>query len=486
MQRKDRFVIGVSACVLLALTACTPTSTTRTSQLPSSIPQTYAEAAAIYFTDGKPSYNRENLLDILRAGKAFHDAGLWRLSNEAFDLAHEKLSWKEDTVDTPAEVANLIGTTITNSAMGAYQGKIFEGGLISYYQAINTLMLGDEKNARVEFNRLEERQRNSLAQLQAYASSVESKSGDSIKANKDKNPQSSLEKVKPKTAEGLARLPEGLDDSHIRNASGDILSAVFRATSRAKQDKSVSMIDKMLNDAETGVVTADARAMVDALRVDTKRNRAKLENKVIVIYEDGSGPGLKEFRVDLPVFIATQEVLYSGFALPSFETGRPATGALRLAESGVETVVVADLNRLAGLEFKKSYEGVVAKAVVSAVIKTAAQYAVNQQIDKKTKDQPLAGLLLKIGTAAVQHQLTKADVRAWDNLPNTIQMAIVDRPANGQLGLTGANGQPLETVTLPAGGNALVLVHASPDVKKPAVYTTQLGFDGAATTIASR
>lgn len=155
-------------------------------------------------------------------------------------------------------------------------------------------------------------------------------------------------------------------------------------------------------------------------------------------------------------------------------------------ETGVQTAVVTDLNRLAGLEFKKSYSGVVAKAVVSAVLKTAAQYAVNAEIDKKTKDKPLAGLLLKIGTAAVQYQLTKADLRAWDNLPNTIQMAIIDRPENGQLTILGLNGLPIQTVTLAANGNTLVLVRASPVVAQPAVYVTRLGFTPGGTSVASR
>lgn len=486
MKSSRKITFAIAACALIAVTGCTPAKLTKRGVLPDGQPPTYESIAQSYLKDGKPNYDKDDLLEVLRAAKAFHDAGHWQLSNETFDLAHKKMSWKEDTVDTPSEVANLIGTTITNSALGAYQGKIFEGGLISYYQAINTLMLGNEADARVEFNRLDVRQQNAVTQLKAFAGSVETKSSESVDSNKDKNTATSLEKVKPKTEEGLAELPEGLDDSHIRNASGDILSAVFRATSKAKQDKSTSRINQTLSAAEGSVVTADARALVGALRVEAKKRKAQLSNKVIVLFEDGSGPGFKEFRVDLPVFLATQKVLYSGFALPSFKNGKAALGNLSLVEPGVQTAVVTDLNRLAGLEFKKSYDGIVAKAVVSSVIKTAAQYAVNEQIDKNTQNQPLMGLLLKIGTAAVQYQLTKADVRAWDNLPNTIQMAIVDRPTNGSLTLTGTDGKRVQTLALPETGNTLVLVRASAGVANPAVYLTQLGTSPAGASVASR
>ena len=79
--------------------------------------------------DGKPNYDEDNLLDALEAGKAFNDAGMWAQSKRAFEVASKQLAWKEDSVDTPSEVMNLLGTTLTSSAFGAYQGKIFEGGI---------------------------------------------------------------------------------------------------------------------------------------------------------------------------------------------------------------------------------------------------------------------------------------------------------------------------------------------------------------------
>ena len=90
------------------------------------------QAYAAQYLDGKgqPKYDPSSLLDTLEAGKAFNDAGMWALSRDAFDAASKLLSWKEDTVDTPEEVANLSGTTLTSDAFGAYQGKHHQGSLI--------------------------------------------------------------------------------------------------------------------------------------------------------------------------------------------------------------------------------------------------------------------------------------------------------------------------------------------------------------------
>jgi hypothetical protein len=124
-------------------------------------------------------------------------------------------------------------------------------------------------------------------------------------------------------------------------------------------------------------------------------------------------------------------------------------------------VVLADINRLLGLEFEKAYPGIVTKAVISTLIKTAAQYAANSEIDRqvdKKKLDPLAAALMKIGTAATQAAFTKADTRAWRNLPNTIQIAVVNRPDSGLLNIETANRQPVQTLPLNEPGNYLVLI----------------------------
>jgi hypothetical protein len=84
----------------------------------------YQAYAAQYLDgEGQPRYDPDSLLDALEAGKAFNDAGMWALSRDAFDVAARKLSWKEDTVDTPEEVANLLCTTLTSDAFGACGGR---------------------------------------------------------------------------------------------------------------------------------------------------------------------------------------------------------------------------------------------------------------------------------------------------------------------------------------------------------------------------
>lgn len=424
---------------------------------------------------GEPSYDPKSLLDSLEAGKAFNDAGMWAFSRDAFDAAAAQLNWKEDTVDTPAEVANLLGTTLTSDAFGIYQGKIHQGSLIDYYQAINHLMLGDEANARVDFNRLQVRQGNAVTQLKAFASTVNRSVKDGLADEKSAGARESLGEVGPKIADGIKDLPGGLVQSKIRLSAGDVMSTVFRATSSAQSDKRQSLSRDMLKSANAASATRGGNAVIAYLGRELKQSRGALNDKVIILYEDGIGPNLKEFRIDLPLFIVTSKVTYTGIALPQFVPGTAAFGGLKVGSGKTqqETATLTDLNELAGLEFDAAYKGIVAKAVISTTIKTAAQAVINHQIDRQNVD-PLIGSLLKLGTGAAQYALTKADVRAWANLPNTIQMVVVNRPASGTLALTGLRGQPIAEVSLEKDANSLVLVKASGTLGSPAVYVQSL------------
>src|SRR5690606_29934735 len=136
VSRGARWASIVMLMVLLA--GCAGTRTvdhqSATAMLASSDYQAYA--AQDLDGKGQPKYDPSSLLDTQEDGKAFNDAGMWALSSDGFDAASKLLSWEEDTVHNPEEVANLIGTTLPSDACGAYQGNSHRRSLIGYYHAI--------------------------------------------------------------------------------------------------------------------------------------------------------------------------------------------------------------------------------------------------------------------------------------------------------------------------------------------------------------
>ncbi len=434
-------------------------------------------AAQLYLTkDQKPNYNANDLQQTLEAAKAFHDAGRWKDSNDAFTRAHNLMPWKEDTVDTPKEVVDLIATTMTSSSFGPYQGKVFEGGMIDFYRALNHLMLKNE-NARVSFNRLQERQRNAVAQLGAFSRASANGAAAGVQEAQKTGAGVGTDKIQNELARGTSKIKPGIMMSEIRNSAGDVMSALFRSTSADPQDYQDPRIQSMLAAAGESAASQEGKALVTKLKQDLATKNGSMNNFVIVLYEDGNGPGFDEFRLDLPLYLVSDKVLYSGIALPEFREGQSAGGRLLVGETAVPTSLLTDMNRIAGLEFDKSYEGVVTKAIVSTMIKTAAQYAANEAIDRqveKNKLDPLAGALLQIGAAATQAATTQADTRAWRNLPNTIQITIVDRPASGSLPLFTATRELVGNASVAEEGNYLVLVKAASPQAKPVFYVAKL------------
>lgn len=432
----------------------------------------YMALAANYMKDGKPNYDKDSLLDTLEAGKAFNDAGLWKESREAFELASQKMAWKADTVDTPSAVANLIGTTLTSSAFGTYQGKIYEGGLIDYYQAINSIMLNDESGARVDFNRFDDRMTNAQRQFASYKRDLSADQQKQIKQPEAVNSQKSYTQVKSQIDGGVSDIPGRQSESMIRISAGQFMSGIFRATSSAKQDKDADRVLGPINAARTAASTKQAADLSSKVVNQLKADKYESKGKVYILYEDGRGPSFSEFRVDLPLFLVSSNVTYSGIALPKFVPGQAAFRSLSV--SNTPTVEFTNITNISGMDFSVSYPSIVTKAITSTIIKTAAQYVANTAIDAKTKDNQLGGALLKMGVGAAQAATTKADVRSWANLPNTIQIAVVNKPSTGVLTVSSPSNQKLLDITLPESPNSLVLIKASGTEGKPAYYVKAL------------
>lgn len=478
-----RFIALLGLMVLLA--GCAGTRTNDPEAMSNHLSTSnYQAIAAVYLKDGKPNYDEDNLLDALEAGKAFNDAGMWAQSKRAFEVASKQLAWKEDSVDTPSEVMNLLGTTLTSSAFGAYQGKIFEGGMVDYYQAINEIMMGNEQNARVDFNRFDVRMSNAVAQFASFREDVRDKNRAEIAQENAQQAKSSLDTAKGQFIEGVANVPGGQPDAKIRVAAGEFMSGVFRATSSASADKNASKVINPLREAAKASSSNAGAQLANRTANQLQGAGFQSKGKVYVLYEDGKGPSFTEFRIDLPLFLVTNKVTYSGIALPKFQPGQPAFGRLQLG--GAPTVEMTNITNISGMEFDVAYPGIVTKAVVSTVIKTAAQVAANAVIDSQTNDAPLLGALLKLGVGAAQAASTQADVRAWANLPNSIQVAVLNRPASGQLGVSAPNGSKIADVPLPDAENVLVLIKASGVAGKPAIYAKPLPTRPAPVLSASR
>ena len=389
---------------------------------------------------------------------------------------------KEDTIDTPEEAVKFVGTTLTNDTLAGYNGKIYEGLMLDYYQALNNLMLGDEGRARVSFNRLEERQGNAEIQLQSYTRSLDESEVEVDNEQDQEIVERTVEESDVNFAQGIANLPENQLAAQIRSPSGDLVNAVFRQTSSASADRASDRTKRAIKAVQSKAPDNSARRFAGDLQQSFSNLKA---DHVFVIYEDGMGPSIEEFRVDLPLALVSDDLLYVGVALPEFKQGFVNNQSLTLTQGSlsVETVPVSDVNRMASLEFSAAYDKKVAKEVTSAIIKTVAQVAANKAIDEELEN-PLAGLFMKVAVAGTQAALTKADTRHWVNLPNQIQMASFKKSGNAAIKISDASGNPIATVpALP--GHQLIYVRQQTRGGDTKVYSQRLPSNDRAAEVAT-
>lgn len=160
--------------------------------------------------------------------------------------------------------------------------------------------------------------------------------------------------------------------------------------------------------------------------------RAIKERYVWVIYENGLSPAKTEFSVNIPIFLASNKVIYTGIALPRLKRGSRATDAITLLSEGrvlAKTSVVADMESVIISEFNYSYNDILTRAILSAALKTYMQYEAKD-------DNPYLGL----ATAAFQLLTNRADIRSWRSLPKDFQVTRVKIPSSNKLQLkTGAH-----------------------------------------------
>lgn len=437
----------------------------------------YQAAAATFINEkGEPDYDDEDLETLLLVGKVFHDAGMWQHSYDAFEKAAVELSWKADEVDTGEEFVRLVGTTLSSDVFGDYTGRIYEGVLIDYYQTLNQLMLADEDKVRVHLNRSDLRQENAEIQFANYVETVaESKLDDSGKLNQDQY-NTVRNNIEGDVNLGISQLPRA-SKVEIRNSMADLLGAFLRVSGSSGVDRASSKVDSALKNAQ---LVMHSQHGSDQIFTPFQAGFEQIDApQVLVIFEDGVGPKVDEFRLDLPLFLLTDDVLYSGIALPKFEPGKPAKQGLQVRAGSQIGVLhnVTDINRMASLEFEASYNKKVAKQIASAVIKTAAQILVNNELEKKAN--PYVSLLGKVVTAGAQAATTRADTRHWSNLPNSIQSTMLMNDGSGVLEFI-QGGVGVAQIEIPTDQDVIVYARSSASNGAITAYVRSLPLTAAA------
>ncbi len=388
---------------------------------------------------------REDLLWTLQLGAVERLRQNHQTSADYFDKSEELLN----RYDTHNKALDTVGSMVVNENIVPYLGEEYDGIMVNTYKALNFMTLKKDDLARVEFNRALDRQRRAkekfakeIAKLNEEIQEQEQgKDGAGVKENIE-NPQ-----VDAIVAEKYPNLDAFEAYPDFVNPFTTYVAGVF-FNLVGDHSKAVDLLK------ESYGMVQDNRYLAEDLAVTEKilDGQQTLENTVWVIFENGLGPIKKEIRLDLPLFLVTREVKYVGIALPKLVFREQAYPSfwIKAGQANYETLPVADMDRVVQTEFKKDFKGILTRAIISATIKAAAQYAMENQGSS-------GGSLASIFMAAYSFATTAADVRIWTTLPKDFQVARFGIPDDRSIRIHPSGGVPFDVI-IPDCRNAIVYV----------------------------
>ncbi len=372
-----------------------------------------------------------DLLTSLQAGTAFRYAQQLEQSNEQFDQAEAILKYHNQQM-LLGKTASSIGSILVNDAVLDYSGTAYDGIMINTYKALNFWQQGDQQNARVEFNRALDRQRRAkeyftkeIAKNRQAIVQKQAQDGVNYQKNLD-NPQ--IDRIIQKSYANLGNFAAYPD---FINPFTTYLAGLFFL-----HDGSYNKAADLLKEAY-GMMPKQAVIKDDFIHAQKLANGAHITRKhTWVIFENGMGPMKQEFRVDLPIFLFTRNLSYTGIALPKLTMqalAYPYVNVILSPGKAYQTKTFASMDRVIQTEFKKQYPWIVSRALLSAIVKTTAQYYAQQGL----------GTWGGIAAGLIQLATTAADLRIWSALPKEFQIAKVTTPKDGKLKIETPNQQSI-------------------------------------------
>lgn len=394
----------------------------------------------------------EDLLWALQLGTVERIRKNYLESTEYFDKAEQMLKF----YDEQSKIGDVVGSTVASDNVVPYRGEEYDGVMINTYKALNFMSEGKMDLARVEFNRALDRQRRAKEKFSKEIQKLESELGEKQQQNKFSRDNVESPQTRQLLTQKYPNLRNFEAYPDFVNPFATYLAGIYFNLA-GDHPKAVYLLK------ESYGMVKDNAYLAEDLRITEEilDGQGRLEDTVWLIFENGLGPVKKEFRLDIPLFIATNRIKYVGIALPKLEFRNKACSYLVAEADGrnYTTCPVSDMDRVIQTEFSKDYEGILTRAIISATAKAVAQYALTEQDSS-------AASIASIFVAAYSFASTAADVRIWTSLPKDFQVARFKKPKNGKLRITYPGSIPLD-IDIPRCNNAVVYVRITTNQADP-------------------
>jgi hypothetical protein len=395
----------------------------------------------------KNADNKDAIVWRLEQAATLRAAGKYEESNKAFDQAQQKIdSYSEKAkVRLGQETAALL----SNQANLDYEGRSYDGIMVSTYRALNYLALGDAEKARPELIRAYQRQQAAVQDNQRRIQKTKEEAEKSKdrkameKAENDPKFQAQLEK----SMTNVSNVKIYSDYVNPFTVYLDGLYFLANATGPSDFERAHKSFERM-----AGFVEGNPYVIQDLAIANDAANGKALTPATYVIFETGCAPVRDQIRIDIPIIFS--KVSYVGAAFPTVKTQGNFQPSLTVTANGTnyETKPVCNMDSVVVTDYKNELPIVITKTIAATIAKAATAYVAN---DAARQSSDWAGLLIQASTAIYQMAVNIADTRTWTTLPKEFQVCRFPTPADGKIELSTPNGIKMPIV-LGSGGGAKV------------------------------
>lgn len=455
--------------------------------------------------------SRQYALDDMEIGTGYRAAKELSPSIDAFERAEQGIREQQEE-NLAANSAFQVASLFANDNALPYQVQEYDSIMVNTYKALNLLQQGEIDKARVEFKRVEERQRMAAEyfqkqiakakadeEAQAQKENEESDNADMPKSTKEEGGLKG--KIKKLVAEkfneakdvvtGALRDGENKEkmDDYEQTFSPDTWDAQEAFTNpfanymqglfllvygedQSDAEASVLAFTKAFRKEADPAINPAAKALALATEVaNGNKQAADLQNKIFVIFENGLGPERQEYMLPLVIPLRLDSVANATFidasvVLPKLVSRNEAFPYLSVCDNGIElakTVSVCNMDAVVAAEYRERMPMILLRNVMQSGVKAVLQVIIIEQL----ANQGIPRIVASAAVAALFNLTKSADLRIWSSLPKNFQVAVVDRPSSGNLQfmVPGAPA-PIGTAEIPEKGAAIVFVH-TPSAQVP-------------------
>jgi hypothetical protein len=389
----------------------------------------YQLAENIALDEGTKNNQATELLWSLEAGSMLRYNGKQSQSTTIFDSSEELIKGEELKSGVSSGLS-LTASLLINDNVTSYQPRVYDRVMVNTYKALNFWALGDFTNARVEWNRTDERQRRAAEYFSKEI--LQQKERLSFSSKEVNNSLSKSMDVLDASGVDVEKWIPYSD--YINPGSLYLHGLYFLLNGEGSGDFDRARVSL----SRAYAMTRNSQIAADLRLVKNGRNQPPA---VWVIFENGTAARKREMRIDLPLFIVSNNISYAGIALPVLNSGTPAYSHL-IVNGQKKTQSFATMDRVIKGEFKTEFTTILIKELTRAISKTVAQSSLLNSDDKTVR---LIGQIFAVAQVAT----TQADLRSWHALPYEFQVARVNWPKNGQFTLSTSDGN-LIRVDLPS------------------------------------